>query len=328
MTGRNIASRITWAVTAAVATAGIIMSADQLVRLAGLAGWVGFWMQILLPVLLDGSGIAGGLAYQFGPTKSARRWGLGVLIESAALSVFGNVAAHLITGDIAPVWVSSVVAVAVPLQIVLTVHMGILLSTRPREDAAAAADTATEVTAEAARSATINPAAPAQVDEAATNATAVSTPIEIAATPVATPQPEPAAESTEPVLETQPEPTSETEPEPAQTAGLDATQPLPRLHAVRSPESAADTSDEGSEGGRTEDDDLATRGAIQAAMYEVFYRHLNAGTLNTLGATQLAREAGAGTRQLASRYLKQWKTELEAQLSGQSQGRLDEEVSA
>lgn len=327
MTGRNIASRITWAVTAAVTTAGIIMSADQLVRLAGLAGWDGLWMQILLPVLLDGSGIAGGLAYQFGPTKSARRWGLGVLIESAALSVFGNVAAHLITGDIAPVWVSSVVAVAVPLQIVLTVHMGILLSTRPREDAAAAADTATEVTAEAARSATVNPAAPAQVDEAATNAAVVSTPVEIAAIPVATPQPEPAAESAEPVLETQPEPTSETEPEPAQTAGLDATQPLPRLHAVRSPESAADTSDEGSEGEGTEDD-LATRGAIQAAMYEVFYRHLNAGTLNTLGPTQLAREARVGTRQLASRYLKQWKAELETQLSGQSQGRLDEEVSA
>lgn len=271
-TQREMAGRITWGVTAAVAVAGIVMSADQLVHLAQLAGWAGN-VRWLLPVLLDGSGIAGGLAYKFAPTAAGRRWGLVVLIESAALSVFGNVSAHMITEAVAPIWVASVVAVAVPLQIVLTVHMGILLSDQPDETAKGATSTATETPA------TATPETPA------------ATPVPAAATPV-------------PVDEV--EAPSATADEAATATPAEDTQPLPLLRSVPS-QMAGDAVDDATEGDGTDEADSEAPGSIREAMWAVYARHANAGTAGELAAAQLAREAGRGSRQLASRYLREWR---------------------
>lgn len=53
-----------------------------------------------------------------------------------------------------------------------------------------------------------------------------------------------------------------------------------------------------------------TGGAIKARMREVWERHVQDGSHEDLTGTRLAEEAGCGTRQLANKYLGQWRREV------------------
>lgn len=53
-----------------------------------------------------------------------------------------------------------------------------------------------------------------------------------------------------------------------------------------------------------------TGGSIKARMREVWERHVQDGSHEDLTGTRLAEEAGCGTRQLANKYLSQWRSEV------------------
>src|SRR5690606_14280754 len=53
-----------------------------------------------------------------------------------------------------------------------------------------------------------------------------------------------------------------------------------------------------------------TGGSIKARMREVWERHVQDGSHEDLTGTRLAEEAGCGTRQLANKYLAQWRSEV------------------
>lgn len=135
--------------TGVVAVAGIALSAAQLFALGRSAGW-STALAWLLPVLIDGAGLAGGAVWIAAPTDGARRYGMFVLIETVVLSVLGNIAQHWAASHPAQPLDPSIlmlVAAVVPVQIPLTVHLVLLLGTTESRATTSSVPTTTQVPA-------------------------------------------------------------------------------------------------------------------------------------------------------------------------------------